>query len=474
MKLEYYKTALQNIQLARNNNYPESKLEKLTEREQRCLSKIRAGITKEDSYQRNKDAKNELLGPTLPANEKFPFYVAHSLYLDNSDAFGFHIRTNEDLKTGTLVASERLLTTALLDGKESLQYCEYCKNRSLLNLFPCDSCKNVMYCSEKCRQDAYTNYHKYLCGVDCYLMDQISCTMKLFCLGLNSFANPTEFADFLRETENSDATGWKTDFRGMDRNEVNKNLFLIMNSFKNYNYTSRSKDEDIRSFKELTFVLSVILRDSKLKDVLVTEDLKAMLRNFVFRQIKFYSHYYTVLCAVVRSDEKTYFRGILSLTNYFNMSCDPNIFYFFDDSEVRFVTLRPIKKGEQLFIGIAGLGVHFMTQPVEIRRGALLNFFGFVCSCEACEHPEAYPLSATLRHQIKDPGAFCHSLNPSYLKELEMLKKDDIDVAMKHFRLACNYMDKVSADIYPSYETIDMLDCLMSCFHAFCAHNEIS
>jgi hypothetical protein len=406
MKLEYYKTALQNIQLARNNNYPESKLEKLAEREQRCLSKIRAGKTKEDSYQRNKDAKNELLGPTLPANEKFPFYVAHSLYLDNSDAFGFHIRTNEDLKTGTLVASERLLASALMDRKKSMQYCDYCKNRSLLNLFPCDSCKNVMYCSEKCRQDAYKDYHQHMCGIDCYLSDQISCTMKLFCFGLNSFANPTEFADFLRETENSDSNGWKTDFRGMDRNEVNKNLFLVMKSFKN-TYTPRSKDEDIRSYKELTYVLTVILKYSKLKDVLVTEDLRAMFRNFVFHQTKYYRHYYLVLRSASRFDMGLNFRGIPSLTNFFNMNCDPNIFYFFDDSEVRFVTLRPIKKGEQLFIAFGGLGVHFMTEPIEIRRATLLDIFGFVCSCDACEKPEEYPLGVNIK--IKDPGAFCHS-----------------------------------------------------------------
>jgi hypothetical protein len=34
MKLGYYKTALANIQLARDHNYPASKLEKLAEREQ--------------------------------------------------------------------------------------------------------------------------------------------------------------------------------------------------------------------------------------------------------------------------------------------------------------------------------------------------------------------------------------------------------------------------------------------------------
>jgi hypothetical protein len=82
MKLGFYKTALENIQLAREKNYPQSKLEKLAEREERCLKKIRAGESKEDSFQKNKDAKEKMLGETLPANKKFPFYIADCLTLE--------------------------------------------------------------------------------------------------------------------------------------------------------------------------------------------------------------------------------------------------------------------------------------------------------------------------------------------------------------------------------------------------------
>jgi hypothetical protein len=51
MTLGFYKIALENLQLARNNGYPQSKLEKLADREKACVQKIRAGESKEGAFQ---------------------------------------------------------------------------------------------------------------------------------------------------------------------------------------------------------------------------------------------------------------------------------------------------------------------------------------------------------------------------------------------------------------------------------------
>jgi hypothetical protein len=82
MKLGFFKTALENIQLARDNGYPQSKLEKLAEREQRCLNKIRTEKSKEDIYQKHENAKKKILGERLPANEKFPLYIADCTWIN--------------------------------------------------------------------------------------------------------------------------------------------------------------------------------------------------------------------------------------------------------------------------------------------------------------------------------------------------------------------------------------------------------
>jgi hypothetical protein len=54
--------------MALENNYPRSKMD--LERGQCCQEKVRTGDTKEDSFQKNKDAKQKFLMQMLPANEK--------------------------------------------------------------------------------------------------------------------------------------------------------------------------------------------------------------------------------------------------------------------------------------------------------------------------------------------------------------------------------------------------------------------
>jgi hypothetical protein len=330
----------------------------------------------------------------------------------------------------------------------------------------------VLYCSEKCRQEAYENYHKYLCGIENGLQESESCFLKLFCIGLNCFDNPDQFAEFLRETDDSNATGWDVDYRGMDEKEINKNLFLVMNSFKE-KFTSRPQSEWIMLYKKFAWITATALNISKLKDVLVTEDHKAMLRNFVFRHSKFTNHYYLVVCNLVR--QKPYFEdvciGVLSLTNFFNNSCVPNVKPFYDDSKVKFITLRPIKKGEQLFIP----GVReFWQDTVEDRKAIAWKKHGFICKCEACEQPEKYPLENDF--QSKDRGAYCHSIqtNPRMKNDfIKLFTQYDVDVAVREFRRACEYLDTHDKD-FPSYEGA-LVDGIMSkCIFVFTAYDDLS
>jgi hypothetical protein len=470
MKQGFYKLAIENIQLARDNDYPKSKLEKLVEREERCLEMIHAGKSKEDSFQKNKNAKKKLLGERLPANKKFPFYIADCLTLEKSDAFGNHMRTKQDLKTGTLVASERQLAATLMPSL-SFERCEYCKNRNELNLIPCKTCTRVVYCSEKCRQEAFESYHKYICGLDRALpfaVEEVS-VLKLFCFGLNLFENPTEFFEFLRETEDSDATGWDVDFSGMNEKEINKNLFLVMNSFKETNqFLSRPLSELYVDYKKIAYITATVLNCSKLKDVLVTEEQKAAFRNFVLRQTKIIPAYYFQWSSFFRCEPycENVCYGTLSLTNFFNNSCAPNVHVFLEDSKVLFHTVRPIKKGEQLFIGY---GATHLENPVKVRQANLKKERGYVCKCEACEQPHKYPLEDNL--QVKDRSAFCHS--PRAQREMsKMIQERDVDAAIKQFPLICDYLD-AHERIHPSYETNQMNLHLLMCMMVFCACDEI-
>ncbi len=58
-EMGYYEKALENIELARNNNYPSVKLNKLKEREDQCLDKM-SNKPKKDEFRENEIYRNKV------------------------------------------------------------------------------------------------------------------------------------------------------------------------------------------------------------------------------------------------------------------------------------------------------------------------------------------------------------------------------------------------------------------------------
>jgi hypothetical protein len=450
MKLGYHKTALENIKLARENNYPRSKMDKLLEREQCCQEKVRTGDTKEDSFQKNKDAKQKHLMQTLPANKKYPCYVADCLTLENSETFGRHIRTNRDLKVGTIVMTEKH-TAAQLVPEIVYQRCEFCKASNILSLLSCDSCTKVMYCSEKCRQDDFEYSHKYMCGIHHAIDFTEFAILKFFCFGLSCFENPTEFAEFLRETEDSSETAWDMDFRGLEQKEINKKLFQTISSYKLKNPAKKPQQDSIKSFRLLSWFTTTVLNFTKFKNILVTEEQKDLFRNFAFRHIQFSNHsqFYSQFDRWVPTSRAIFEQlgtGILFFASFMNHSCAPNIQKYYDGSKMHFIVLRPIKKGGQLFISGAQC---FALFEFKERHEHIKNVFNFDCKCEACKNPRDYPVFNKL--PIKNKQIFQNLAAKMYTA----CNAIQVDVAAKNFRALCDFLDKNDHQ-YPSQEILLM------------------
>lgn len=98
-----------------------------------------------------------------PSNPKIPIIV-NCLELKQNAQYGRHVVTNEDLKVGDIIAIDTPFCTALGEG---LQYerCDNCCMEAARNLLPCNVCIGVMYCGEKCRDEAFHRYHKFECPI---------------------------------------------------------------------------------------------------------------------------------------------------------------------------------------------------------------------------------------------------------------------------------------------------------------------
>lgn len=74
------------------------------------------------------------------------------------------------------------------------------------------------------------------------------------------------------------------------------------------------------------------------------------------------------------------------MASYFNHSCAPNIATLSFDGHQIAVVVRPIKRGEQLFISYLGLDAWSLcdNRSRKSRQDFISKFSGFQCSCVRC------------------------------------------------------------------------------------------
>lgn len=74
--------------------------------------------------------------------------------------------------------------------------------------------------------------------------------------------------------------------------------------------------------------------------------------------------------------------GVLAIiASLFNHSCYPDIVHFSYRNKMGFTTIRPVRKGQQLFIKYHR---DLSTDSVEERQKFLQNMFNFRCKCSKC------------------------------------------------------------------------------------------
>ena len=129
MELERYEECLKNIQWARENDYPEDKIEKLKEREQRCKKLMIEGKknVNEDPW--------EFFKLSYPANKKIP-WIVECLEVRTTEKYGRGIYATKDLKAGDILSNEDAVIH-FLDGDGFYKHCNNCFKTSMLNLIPC-------------------------------------------------------------------------------------------------------------------------------------------------------------------------------------------------------------------------------------------------------------------------------------------------------------------------------------------------
>lgn len=126
LKLEKYELCLENIQLAREHQYPYYKLSKLNEREQNCVTEM--------SRSKQEEIEN-VFQLSHEANRNIPF-IANCLQMKSDRKFGRGIYATKTIEPGDIIAREKIFL--MIDLTEPYHRCCCCYKTAMLNLIPCD------------------------------------------------------------------------------------------------------------------------------------------------------------------------------------------------------------------------------------------------------------------------------------------------------------------------------------------------
>ncbi|XP_044017331.1 SET and MYND domain-containing protein DDB_G0273589-like [Aphidius gifuensis] len=316
--------------------------------------------------------------------------LSSALDLNYTQRFGRHIIANRDIKPGEILGVQKPYVN-VVDLRIKYRLCWHCTKQTWASI-PCDNCSDVIFCSKNCLDQAMLQYH----DIECKIFNEIcvftasELTPVVLRLAIKAFKESKNSLDKLKNylhgidcSKNSLTKGFTNGKLDPDKFSSAYGLSLyqsdVVDTFRKvheiYNsiVSSYFFCKDILGF---TGSLSVLKDDPRFLFLVVLMEKCAsftMLNSFGI-QLK--------NCSTLSTDESVKISGaLLPAFSFFNNSCVQMMSTTFHNESYVCRSLRPIKKGEQIFLTYR---YSFSEESKQDRQNRLMRLYNFVCDCEAC------------------------------------------------------------------------------------------
>ncbi|KAJ8679817.1 hypothetical protein QAD02_015604 [Eretmocerus hayati] len=389
LHLHKYELCLSDIHKALDITKSNDLIQKLLNRKKECHNHLPSPA--EDSIQ------EEVNSPKVTPS-KSGFCSADSITMKCDEKYGRHYVATRDIKPGEIIVSEQT-PYASIDIDQMYLICSHCLAFAWAGI-PCDTCVFTIYCSNRCREDAWTQYHDILCIMlsDDTFHDRIigyelerelqnpsvenaSHSFYMTLLRMIIIIIKKDGLDnVIRAAEEFDKTYGVSEMRSDFQATSSCANFEFV-----YNLTTSKRNFD-DSVTNLAPILLPALSESlnvlpdKYNDAF-TNVLRKLFKICMANSLRFSAH--DCVCKDAEKDDCISNRGdiLAPCSALFNCSCDNNVDRIFvPGPRVILLTNRPIKKGEQLFITYGPCG----SMKKVVRQALLKLLHSFTCECEPC------------------------------------------------------------------------------------------
>ena len=366
-QLNLYKQCLRNIKLAKKSGNLTTELLRQKKFCERAIGKH----GRHGKKNRFKKPVEQFLKLTYMAYPEIPFILDCLNVEESESGNGINISTAQDLKVGDIISIEDPMDAEIFSG---FQRCYHCQENNFLDLFACSCCNGksseflilnqlinclhlVMFCSMKCKEDAFKMYHNYECVNNCIApnLAYLKNVMRLFYFALFLFDGKIEE---LKAFILSNGTWWTTfhcDMRDLDPIVKGRYMLICYNSL-----VPSQRCTEVKPF-HLMFENHPLLKTMWKKE-------RRFIKEFLNRYYDIFEKFHcdltewplntAELMERTRNGDyditkilKVKGHGCYVFAPLFNHSCVPNVEGHLDvNNKLHLIVCKNVAKGEQLFV----------------------------------------------------------------------------------------------------------------------------
>lgn len=415
-QMGFYKTCMDNVQLALENNCPDTMKPKLVRRREECVRHINNGSFEHpEIFELDFDLSYKP-NPNVPA-------IVNAIELTTSDTYGRGLFAKRDFKPGDVLMIEEPFAIAL--SKDALhKYCFNCLKSNFMNLRYCTESTCAMFCSDECYNESVTRGFKTESKALDFIYNFFHQRDLLLCRTAFKLLTLFDDLDELKEILDSTSLEKTTAFDYNNRNASAKDLARAFFSLESVEHL-RTADTMFHLSCTSAIVYYIITECSNLNDKFLTDYQKNIAIEVINRAsqilaINYKKKNFLVITHQLFNDteDKVIRFGLKAsciglLTSSLNHSCAPNVEITGENVNLLSV-ISPIKSGEQLFVSYGPL--HMYKSIVE-RKKHLKNIYFFNCNCVACSenyqmHSELPIAGISTTDLVEKVGELTMSLQP--------------------------------------------------------------
>lgn len=318
--MRLFEQCLTDIKLVKEANYPQHLMRKLNDREEACLERIPKSTPMETT------AIPKL---SYGADEELPC-LANVLELQNNDEFGKHFVAKNDIQVGEIIILEKMFTFGASSNDRT--YCATCL-KAIRNFIPYCKCVSA-FCNARCLET--NDIHKMDCDSSCHFEQRPGdfSIVKTILIAVNAFSSVDDLMKFV---EGALVTRDFDSLHGLSDVQLQYGQFLKLLPVLKVLSTELI-------FQYLT-AYNNLFKIGEIQQRFNSKQTTRFLIHLIWHHILIIkSNAYSY-----RTSVGGYVNAVGNFTALLNHSCTPNVFVTFTGNQQMAITIRPVKKGDQLF-----------------------------------------------------------------------------------------------------------------------------